>query len=217
MVSDETAPRPNEVFAWQVARFRKAREMTTADLAEKVRELSGERMHATTITKIEQGDRKVTVNELFWFAAALNVPPALLLLPLGSAPRVEVTTQSVIHPHLALDWLAGDESLASTDRMSIGGRDYYEALEPIRLHRALRRAQNDAGLAYSNLQRAQYVGDDKALAEARATLADVFEGLARVLASMRRAREEPPRMPDEYLEEAKRMGIDLEGDDDGEH
>ena len=51
----------------------------------------------------------------------------------------------------------------------------------------------------------------------RRGLANVFDGLAGVLARMREADDvEPPWMPDEILKEARKMRVDLEGDDDGE-
>ena len=92
--------------------------------------------------KIENGQREVSFDEALTLAVALNVPPPLLLLPLGTDDRV-VIHERQRHPSStrAGNGPAGEEPLASTARRATGGRNGNEAAEPLRLFRALRRAR----------------------------------------------------------------------------
>ena len=100
-----THPRISEAVPRQLLKWRIHRGLTTQRLAAMMEEL-GEPLHASAITKVERGDRKVSLDEVFAFAAALAVPPVLLLVPLdGKESRLRVTDKSEIHPHLVLDWI----------------------------------------------------------------------------------------------------------------
>ena len=72
----------SEVLARRVEQVRKARGLTQRDVAERLAEL-GVSMHQTAIAKIENGKRKVTVEDALLLAAALDAPPVTLFLPLA--------------------------------------------------------------------------------------------------------------------------------------
>lgn len=73
-----------------VAKSRKDAGMTAQQLAERCKEL-GAPIHRTTITKIEGGRSRFDVGELLILAAALDVPPLVLLYPDLPAGQVEIS------------------------------------------------------------------------------------------------------------------------------
>jgi transcriptional regulator with XRE-family HTH domain len=72
-----------------VAKYRHDLGMTAQQLAERCKDL-GAPIHRTTITKIENGRTRFDVGELFILAAALDVPPLVLLYPDLPAGEVEI-------------------------------------------------------------------------------------------------------------------------------
>lgn len=212
---EEQAKRPSEILGDQVKEWRRKRNLSAQQLADRVAELGGT-LDRVAISKLENGQRGVSLDEALMLAAALNVPPPLLILPLGSESRVRITDESVIHPHLALEWLAGQQPLASTKRLAIGLQEWHEAAERLRFFWALRQAQVETNLAHGELQRAEYVGDEKRLLAARAAFADALKRLSDCLTSMRDKGVTPPTMRDEYLDKMSELGLWREGGDDGE-
>jgi len=75
---DESAPMPvdpqtpSAMFAANVGRIRKRRELTQEQLGW----ASG--LHQTAVARIESGERKPTLDTVFKLAAGLEVPPAEL-------------------------------------------------------------------------------------------------------------------------------------------
>ncbi len=92
---------------------RRRRGLTVRQLSDRLKEL-GAPILPSGITKIEQGDRRVDVNDLMALAAALNVSPARLLLPdVGERDLIKITPN--MPPQelwLAWDWMEGDSALA---------------------------------------------------------------------------------------------------------
>lgn len=92
--------------------------MTTARLADLVNE-HGVSMNATTVTKIEKKDRRVTVDELVALAVALGVSPPLLLLPIerpegeraGGDSEIPLTDGQVAEWEAAWRWMHGQRPL----------------------------------------------------------------------------------------------------------
>ncbi|MFE6623251.1 helix-turn-helix domain-containing protein [Streptomyces sp. NPDC057740] len=92
--------------AENLARFRSASRKTTSDLAEHVSQL-GVPMTASTVTKIETQQRRVTVDELVAFAAALNVSPVTLMLPASDEGRVPLADGLTANWYNAWTWMHG--------------------------------------------------------------------------------------------------------------
>lgn len=85
--------------------------MTVQALADRCTEL-GMPIGRVAITKLENGAReKVSVAELLVLAAALKVPPALLIFPLGRADSVEALPGRQLTSWDATKWLSGDVRL----------------------------------------------------------------------------------------------------------
>jgi transcriptional regulator with XRE-family HTH domain len=79
--SPEPGWAPERVVAWAVRRHRDNRlHISAQELADRVTEAGG-KLSRQAISKIENGDRGISVAELLVLARALEVPPLLLLYP----------------------------------------------------------------------------------------------------------------------------------------
>lgn len=89
-----------------VAKFRKDAGMTAQQLAERCKEL-GVPIHRTTITKIEGGRSRFDLGELLILAAALDVPPLVLLYPGLPDGEVEIIPDRKGTSWTAYRWATG--------------------------------------------------------------------------------------------------------------
>lgn len=80
--------------------------MTAQQLAERCKEL-GAPIHRTTITKIEGGRSRFDLGELLIIAAALEVPPMVLLYPDLPSGVVEVIPGHMVRSFDAYRWATG--------------------------------------------------------------------------------------------------------------
>jgi hypothetical protein len=140
-------------------------------------------------------------------AAALNVPPPALLLPLGTEDLVEITPRSRIHPHLALEWFAGEIPLVDSERWAVDVEEWAQAAEPIRLHRALREAQDALHAANNRRRHAEYLGEEQGLRDARQAIVAALHDLGAVLREWSRAGLKAPGMPREWTDQMDALGI----------
>src|SRR5262249_10823753 len=120
---------PSQVFARRVRKIRAARGWNQRDLAKRL-ELLGYPLDAVTIAKIERAGReegevksrhkprRVTIDELFAFAAALGVSPIALLLPAveGEAQdlpdiRISVAPTVTLEADFVVPWFFGAGAL----------------------------------------------------------------------------------------------------------
>lgn len=118
---DRAPRRANELdttgrtVADNVQRLRKELGLTTADLARRLTEM-GRSMQPTTITKIENRQRRVDADDLMALALALGVNVAALLLPRTARGVVEMT--GIDHPVSAFrawSWAAGESPMLPQD------------------------------------------------------------------------------------------------------
>jgi len=177
----------------------------------------GLRMGRVTIANIEAAGRpgstaknrtradNATLVDVLVLAAALDVSPPLLFVPLGETEEVAMGNMR-IHPHLMFDWVAGDEPLwrMSTDAedeadlqrfgvVPVGGRGagsvaaWRENTQVITLFRELRTLQNRCDASESEVELVGR-GTNAAVQERAARMFD--EALAELdehLAFMRRS------------------------------
>ena len=88
--------------------YRKARQLSAERLAEGVSEL-GLRYTRTQVTNLESGRRdSITVGEVLAFAAVLDVPPFLLLVPLGQDEEVEALPGRMTDAWQVYRWMNGE-------------------------------------------------------------------------------------------------------------
>lgn len=94
--------------ASNVARLRNARGLTTIQLA-KLLEEAGRPITASSITKLELGQRKVDIDDLIVIALVLQVSPTGLLLPptAEAEDSIDITSAGEVSADLAWNWMLG--------------------------------------------------------------------------------------------------------------
>ncbi|MET9494290.1 helix-turn-helix transcriptional regulator [Streptomyces sp. NPDC006552] len=99
------------VVAVNVRRIRdEVRGWSTYELAGKLSKL-GRPIAPSAVSKIERGERQVTVDDLFALAYALQVNPNALLLPPTAEGQVDVTAAGALDASVAWDWAEGERPL----------------------------------------------------------------------------------------------------------
>lgn len=145
------------IAAQQINALRKRAGLNRDQLAEKCRDLGApDNMTAAAVANIETGRpdpatgrrrRDITVDELVIFALALNVPPVVLLFPVGHVEQVEVLPKAVRPTMLAANWFMAEQPWCDTSnadgkwfadfdrlddwRRNRAGIDYYRQVSQI--------------------------------------------------------------------------------------
>lgn len=201
--------RVSEIVGTQVHVHRNRRGWTQRELEAAVASHGGT-LSRGALAKIESGVRRVSMDEWLLLAAALNVPPPLLLVPLGSSDLVEITSSSVIHPHLALDWLVGDQPLASTGQRLIGIQEWHTGAAPLYAWRKYRRLQEAEHTARAAVMRAEHTNGGDEVREAKRRHADTLEALHHHMIDMQGSGLlRIAAMPPETLEDMRAIGLDV--------
>lgn len=138
----QKSERISEVFRRQMIAKRQDRGWNQQELAEELDRLGADIGSRSIVSKIENGTRGIGIDDAFHIAAALDCPPPLMFVAPGSEKRVEVTTRSRVHPHLALEWVRGESELVDTRRYSINLGRWKENAAPLFLHSRLRELQD---------------------------------------------------------------------------
>jgi transcriptional regulator with XRE-family HTH domain len=105
-VTEDEVKAPSEAAAEELRRVRMRKGWHQQQLADRLHEI-GAPIDRATISKIETGERRVTLDEIFWFAYALGVSPAALVLPRPARSMVAVTPTMSVTALEALNWLRG--------------------------------------------------------------------------------------------------------------
>jgi transcriptional regulator with XRE-family HTH domain len=88
---------------------RDAQNISAVKLAARTGEL-GYPIHRVAISKLESGERAITVPELVILAAALNTVPLALLLPGAADEKIEILPDSVMTGAAMIGWFTGATS-----------------------------------------------------------------------------------------------------------
>lgn len=108
---EDWADRMADIVAAQVRWHRDQRGMSATDLSAACTRI-GYPIKRAMIQKLEARIRRyVTTAELLALSAALGVPVAALLLPVGKDDAIEITPGTKVPPGLALRWLTGETTL----------------------------------------------------------------------------------------------------------
>lgn len=99
-----------DVLARRLREARGARNWTQQELAAELERL-GAPMDRTTIAKIEKGQRQARVEELIALAAALDVAPVHLFLPIEDDGLVALTPKLEVDVEKAWRWARGRQPL----------------------------------------------------------------------------------------------------------
>lgn len=201
---------PSEVLPRQLKRWRDERKLSTQALADRLSEL-GSALNRRVISKIESGERGVSLDEWLQLAHALAVPPPLLLVDLKSGQDVAVAPGVVLHPWLVWEWVTGEEP--PLVRASGGGafvsrvEEFGRAKTAIFLYRREANAANAVQNARSAMRAAEFAGDEAADKAARSQYADALKALAQVLDEMVENGVEPPGKPREWIETIRSLEL----------
>jgi transcriptional regulator with XRE-family HTH domain len=186
----------DEVLAERVRTFRTEQKLRQEDVAERTRQL-GHPVSRLALVKIEAGGTRAasaSLADVLVLAAALNVPPVLLFVPLGVDEAVELAPGLIVHPHRALDWVAGDDE-GLQDVVPWGSREaWFENSQPIRLFRGLRERQEAA-------HRAQASEDEAAFDRALVALASWIEAMEAVRMSI-------PELPEAWQARMAQLAVE---------
>jgi transcriptional regulator with XRE-family HTH domain len=102
------ATRVTKDLGARVAFYRERRKLSAQDLADRCAGLGMPSLSRVVITKLENGRREaVSTAELQVLAKALDVPPVLLLFPVGFQEAAEVLPAVMSDPWHALRWFEG--------------------------------------------------------------------------------------------------------------
>jgi transcriptional regulator with XRE-family HTH domain len=110
LVETTETNRPGLTFAQRLREAREARGLTQRELAQTVKKLGGS-LNQSAITRIERGDRKVTIDEMVALAAALDVAPVHLFLPIEGDAPVQLTPKRTVDIEHARQWARGRRPL----------------------------------------------------------------------------------------------------------
>jgi transcriptional regulator with XRE-family HTH domain len=106
-------------IAGEIRRQRKARGMSAEQLAAACTEV-GLSIPRGTLADLENGRRaSISVAEWLAIAAALEVPPVLLLCPAGTAETAEVLPGADLPTYRAAQWVAGEAPLPRPGRADV--------------------------------------------------------------------------------------------------
>ncbi|OBJ53439.1 transcriptional regulator [Mycobacterium sp. 1423905.2] len=146
---------------------RKALDLTAAGLAERTAEL-GYPVSRVAIGKIETGHRegKMDLAELLVLAAALAIPPVMLIYPGVPHGPVEVLPGLECDSVDALEWFVGDSpklAFRMTERFGVSQQEVVDAGEPLLLARELKGIESELARV-RDLQ--QHLAHDAAAREA---------------------------------------------------
>lgn len=128
-----------------ILRLRQRHLMTTRILSDNLARV-GRPVSQSSITRMERGEKVVTVDDLAALAVVFRVSPAALLLPLDDDPdtAVVVTGAGEVAADAAWAWASSERPLVPVDHQD-GPLEYaLLSLPPRRRAKAVRRAEVDA-------------------------------------------------------------------------
>lgn len=203
----EPAPTPSAMLGRQVKRWRDRRKLSAQALADRAADLGATALTRVAISKIEVGQRGVSVDEWIHLAYALAVPPPLLLLDLETGEDVQLAPAAVVHPWLAWEYIVGEIPPVATDRSVMRSAEFGDAKHVIELYRFETKAADAVHAAESAIRAAEYAKDPEALRRARTRHAEALRELAKCLTNMTAADVQPPAMPPDWVKAMRKLKV----------
>lgn len=128
--------------------------MDLRTLADRVRD-TGRAMSASALSKIENGDRRVDVDDLTVFAYMLQTTPAALLTPPTGAKPSTGVPESQFNAEEIRGWVRGQAKLTTEDLARYWKDEYFNAVSQVRYYEGLM-AQYADGREGNTMHRATY-------------------------------------------------------------
>ncbi len=200
----EKAKTVGEVLGRRVRSYREGLGWRQEDLAVETTKL-GHPINRVTLSNIERGGTRaanVSLVDTMVLAAALNVPPPLLFLPLGEDDKVAITPSVKVHPHLVLDWITGEGPFVYSNRRARSLGTWAKHSTPMWLFQELRKRQEDVQQAAGHC-RVLDPGEQAAVAAER--LDGALRQLDQHLVYMQREGLRTPAMPQEWIERMEEL------------
>ncbi|UQU66855.1 hypothetical protein COUCH_11540 [Couchioplanes caeruleus] len=139
----------------QIRIWRRRRKLTTQKLSDLTAAL-GQRVPPTVLTNLEHRRRDyISIAEIMLVSAALNIPPVLLIAPIGQVEEIDILPSISISPWRARGWLMGALPLRSTDFDLADWNDSTTAIKLYDSHRLLSRSFQETA------RRLKELDDDK--------------------------------------------------------
>lgn len=110
--------------------------MDLRTLAERVKE-AGRAMSASALSKVENGDRRVDVDDLTVFAYILRSTPAALLTPPEAAPPPTGVPEDQYQPEEIRAWVRGQAKLTTEELARYWKDEYFNAVSQVRYYEGL--------------------------------------------------------------------------------
>ncbi|WP_405797214.1 helix-turn-helix domain-containing protein [Streptomyces sp. NBC_01506] len=205
----ESGPAAAQV-ARNIQRVRKARQLKQSDVSERLA-AAGRPTLPTVVSKIERGERRIDVDDLIAFGRALDVPPALLLFPLGEDQNVEVLAGQLTPTWDAFRWFVGEAPFPGDAGTPHGERDpetglaewyenpWQEGAAPVVLWREHAERVREWFAVPGRVRRLRL--DEEGEREQRAREWEQAEAALRQTRNTMRMRGlKPPRLPEELAE-----------------
>lgn len=131
-----------DTIASQIRRYRLLKNWSVKRLAEECERLGAPQLTASSLANIERGQapeakraaRRVLVEELAVLARALDVPPLLLIFPIGQQAFIEVLPGTGVDTWLAAKWWAGEDPWPSRS-LSERSQAWFTSAAPIAYYR----------------------------------------------------------------------------------
>jgi transcriptional regulator with XRE-family HTH domain len=226
---EDPAMGPSEVLAKQVLVWRKRRNLSVQALADRISDLGGT-LSRVAISRIENGNRSVSLDEWLLLAHVLAVPPVLLFVDLEGGGDVAIAPAVTLHPWLVWQWATGQEPpiVRRPGEGSLVTRveEFGQALTARRLYREEESAANAVQDARALMRRAEFVGEPDAQAAARSAFIEALAMLAKLFDEMIENGITPPGKSPLWIERIRESGLSkyperltvyvAPGDDDGE-
>ena len=140
-MSEKSAAAPSEIFAQRVREARNRLNWKQTDLANELDRL-GYPMDRTTIARLENNDRKVSLNDFMAICIALSISPLHMLIPVEEegeeAQQIAAAPEYLVDRAAMARWVKGDMNLPGMDAASFARQMPDEWLKKIMEERAQR-------------------------------------------------------------------------------
>lgn len=144
---------PGGLLAGALRYWRDRKRLTAQEVADRVATIGG-KLTRQAISKIENGDRGVSIDEIVLLGRALGIAPILLVFPVGHENAVEVLPGHVVDAVDAALWFTGEMPFPGPDIVT-EDEEYEQGAIAIRLFREHHHLERDRRNAARRLESEQ--------------------------------------------------------------